>query len=56
MQRQVFTFYVEPLGFDVDVIALSERQAHNLAWKNLTDEQRDQVASLELIDVHEVAA
>jgi hypothetical protein len=45
-----FTFYVEGVGSEVEVIAESECEAHQIAWGRLTDEERNACACLDCVD------
>ena len=49
-----FTFYVEGVGRDVEVIAETEREAHQMAWGMLSEGERNAAESLDCVD--EVAA
>ena len=48
---QEFVFYAEGVGRDVVAVSVSEREAHRLAWSQLTDEEQDNCRGLDLVGV-----
>jgi len=53
-QRSKYTFYVDPLGFDVSVIAADAKTAYKAAFASLTPDQQDATCILDLLDEERV--
>lgn len=45
-----YTYTVEPWGFEVSVVAETQKEAHKKAWESLTDAQKDNCECLDWID------
>lgn len=48
---KTFTFIVDPSGKEIEVTAETEKEGHKKAWESLLPEERDNVASLECVEV-----
>ena len=45
-----FTYVVLPWGFEVQMIAATQKEARKLAWNSLTQEQQDNCEDLDWVD------
>lgn len=45
-----FTFIVDPSGKEIEVQAWTKKEAARLAWNQLTEDERDSTASLEMVE------
>ena len=49
-----YTYSVEPWGFEVQVIAETQKEAHKRVWNSLTEPQQDNCECLDWIDEEDV--